>query len=135
MRARVDGEIVDLDPIPELDKKKKHTIEVVVDRFKVRDDLGNRIAESFETALRLGGDLAVLAWMSLLPQKTLTATATAKATASSKIKRSRFRIKNPLLWDSLCPTERGYSISARAGPYLLRDNGIMVMSAYSHTGF
>lgn len=43
--------------------KEKHTIEVVVDRFKVRDDLGNRIAESFETALRLGGDIAVLSWM------------------------------------------------------------------------
>ncbi len=52
-----------LDPIPELDKKKKHTIEVVVDRFKVRDDLGNRIAESFETTLRLGGDIAILSWM------------------------------------------------------------------------
>lgn len=63
VRARVDGEVMDIDPPPELDKKKKHTIEVVVDRFKVRDDLGNRIAESFETALRLGGDLAILSWM------------------------------------------------------------------------
>ncbi len=63
VRARVDGEIVDLDPLPELDKKKKHTIEVVVDRFKVREDLGNRLAESFEVALRLGGDLAILSWM------------------------------------------------------------------------
>jgi excinuclease ABC subunit A len=63
VRARVDGEIIDIDSPPELDKKKKHTIEVVVDRFKVRDDLGNRIAESFETALRLGGDLAILSWM------------------------------------------------------------------------
>jgi len=63
VRARVDGEIMEIDPPPELDKKKKHTIEVVVDRFKVRDDLGNRIAESFETALRLGGDIAILSWM------------------------------------------------------------------------
>ena len=63
VRARVDGEVMDIDPPPELDKKKKHTIEVVVDRFKVRDDLGNRIAESFETALRLGSDLAILSWM------------------------------------------------------------------------
>lgn len=63
VRARVDGEVMDIDPPPELDKKKKHTIEVVVDRFKVRDDLGNRIAESFETALRLGADLAILSWM------------------------------------------------------------------------
>ena len=63
VRARVDGEIMEIDPIPELDKKKKHSIEVVVDRFKVRDDLGNRIAESFETALRLGSDIAILSWM------------------------------------------------------------------------
>lgn len=63
VRARVDGEIIDIDSPPTLDKKKKHTIEVIVDRFKVRDDLGNRIAESFETALRLGGDLATLSWM------------------------------------------------------------------------
>ena len=63
VRARVDGEVMDIDPPPELDKKKKHTIEVVVDRFKVRDDLGNRIAESFETALRLGSDIATLSWM------------------------------------------------------------------------
>ncbi|MHA3103281.1 excinuclease ABC subunit UvrA [Acinetobacter sp. ANC 3791] len=63
VRARVDGEIIDIDSPPELDKKKKHTIEVVIDRFKVRDDLGNRLAESFETALRLGGDLAILTWM------------------------------------------------------------------------
>ena len=58
----MDGEIIDIDTPPELDKRK-HTIEVVVDRFKVREDLGNRIAESFETALRLGGDIAVLSWM------------------------------------------------------------------------
>ena len=63
VRARVDGEIIDIDTPPELDKKKKHTIEVVVDRFKVRDDLGNRIAESIETSLRLGGDLVTLSWM------------------------------------------------------------------------
>ena len=63
VRARVDGEIIDIDTPPVLDKKKKHSIEVVVDRFKVRDDLGNRIAESFETALRLGGDIAILSWM------------------------------------------------------------------------
>ncbi len=63
VRARVDGEIIEIETPPELDKKKKHTIEVVVDRFKVREDLGNRIAESFETALRLGGDISVLSWM------------------------------------------------------------------------
>lgn len=63
VRARVDGELLELEEAPVLDKKKKHTIEVVVDRFKVRDDLGNRLAESFETALRLGSDIAMLSWL------------------------------------------------------------------------
>ena len=60
VRARVDGEVVELDEPPTLEKNKKHTIEVVVDRFKLREDLGNRLAESFETALKLGDDLAML---------------------------------------------------------------------------
>ena len=58
VRARIDGIVTDLDDAPELDKKKKHTIEVVVDRFKVRQDLAQRLAESFETALELTDGLA-----------------------------------------------------------------------------
>lgn len=60
VRLRVDGEIYDVDDVPPLAKTFKHTIDVVVDRFKVRDDLGNRVAESLETALRLGNDIAIL---------------------------------------------------------------------------
>ena len=63
VRVRVDGDVYDTDELPTLDKKKKHTIEVVVDRFKVRDDLGNRVAESLETALRLGQGLVILHFM------------------------------------------------------------------------
>jgi excinuclease ABC subunit A len=63
VRARVDGTLIDLDDVHDLDKKKKHTIEVVIDRFKVREDLGNRLAESFETTLRLGDGLALLSYM------------------------------------------------------------------------
>ncbi|MBF1801009.1 excinuclease ABC subunit UvrA [Alloalcanivorax profundimaris] len=63
IRARVDGRIHDLDEAPTLDKNKKHTIEVVVDRFKVRGDLQNRLAESFETALNLADDTAIIASM------------------------------------------------------------------------
>jgi excinuclease ABC subunit A len=63
IRARIDGLVVDLDDTPELDKKKKHTIEVVVDRFKVRDDLQIRLAESFETALQLTDGLATISFM------------------------------------------------------------------------
>jgi len=63
IRARIDGEIFELDAIPALELHKKHNIEVVVDRFKVRPDLGNRLAESFETALNLSEGLVRIAWM------------------------------------------------------------------------
>ena len=60
VRARIDGEVVELDVIPELDKMKKHTIEVVIDRFKIREDLKQRLAESFETALTLADGIAII---------------------------------------------------------------------------
>lgn len=63
IRARIDGEVCDLSDPPELDLRKKHTIEVIVDRFKVRDDLQLRLAESFETALALSGGTAKIAFM------------------------------------------------------------------------
>ena len=63
IRARIDGEVCDLSDPPELDLHKKHTIEVVVDRFKVREDLALRLSESFETALELAGGNAVIADM------------------------------------------------------------------------
>lgn len=69
VRVRVDGDVYDTDELPTLDKKKKHTIEVVVDRFKVRDDLGNRVAESLETALRLGQGLVTLNFMDGNPKE------------------------------------------------------------------
>ncbi|MFU2079958.1 excinuclease ABC subunit UvrA [Avibacterium endocarditidis] len=63
IRARIDGEICDLSDPPKLELQKKHTIKVVVDRFKVRPDLATRLAESFETALELSGGTAVVANM------------------------------------------------------------------------
>lgn len=63
IRARIDGETCDLSDPPTLELHKKHTIEVVVDRFKVRPDLQQRLAESFETALELSGGIAVIAPM------------------------------------------------------------------------
>ena len=63
IRARIDGEVCDLSDPPTLELHKKHTIEVVVDRFKVRDDLKQRLAESFETALELTGGIAVVDYM------------------------------------------------------------------------
>jgi excinuclease ABC subunit A len=63
VRARIDGIVVELDDLPKLDKNKKHSIEAVVDRFKVRDDLQQRLAESFETALQLTDGIAIVAQM------------------------------------------------------------------------
>ncbi|MDJ0927179.1 MAG: excinuclease ABC subunit UvrA [Gammaproteobacteria bacterium] len=63
VRARIDGEIYELDDPPKLDLRRKHNIDVVVDRFKVRDDIGLRLAESFETALKLADGVAKIAWM------------------------------------------------------------------------
>ena len=53
IRARIDGIIAELDQAPNLDKRRKHTIEVVVDRIKIKDGIQLRLAESFETALHL----------------------------------------------------------------------------------
>ncbi|MGH8518387.1 MAG: excinuclease ABC subunit UvrA, partial [Panacagrimonas sp.] len=61
VRARVDGKVYELEEVPALNRKLKHDVDVVVDRFKVRADLKQRLAESFETALKLSGGLAVVA--------------------------------------------------------------------------
>ncbi|WP_158883645.1 excinuclease ABC subunit UvrA [Rhodanobacter sp. L36] len=60
VRARVDGAVYDLDAVPPLTLRQKHTIEVVIDRFRPRDDIKQRLAESFETALRLGDGLVIV---------------------------------------------------------------------------
>ena len=58
VRARIDGRVVELDAPPELDARRKHSIEAVVDRLRLRADVAQRLAESFETALRLSGGTA-----------------------------------------------------------------------------
>ncbi|MDP5208438.1 excinuclease ABC subunit UvrA [Microbulbifer sp. 2205BS26-8] len=63
VRARIDGVTCDLDDTPKLDKRRKHTIEVIVDRFKVRNDLQLRLSESFETALNLTQGIASISFM------------------------------------------------------------------------
>ncbi len=60
VRARIDGLVVDLDATPDLDKNKKHTIEAVIDRVRVKPDIQQRLAESFETALNLSDGVALV---------------------------------------------------------------------------
>jgi excinuclease ABC subunit A len=63
VRVRIDGRIHEIDAAPQLDAKKKHTIEAVIDRFRVKRDVGQRLAESFETALRLSDGVAKVAFL------------------------------------------------------------------------
>ena len=63
VRARIDGEVLELDNVPAMDLRRKHTIEAVVDRFRVRPDISLRLAESLETAVRLSDGLAIVASM------------------------------------------------------------------------
>jgi excinuclease ABC subunit A len=63
LRARIDGEVIELDDPPKLDKRKKHDVEVVVDRLSVKPDIQLRLAESFETALHLADGVALIAFM------------------------------------------------------------------------
>jgi excinuclease ABC subunit A len=63
IRARINGEVYELDQPPNLDLRRKHTIEAIVDRFRVKDELRLRLTESFETALRLADGVARIAWM------------------------------------------------------------------------
>ena len=76
VRARVDGVVYDLDEIPALELRRKHNIEVVIDRIKVREDLKQRLAESFETAIILTDGIALVSTMdedSELPDKLFSA--------------------------------------------------------------
>lgn len=70
VRARIDEQMVELDQPPKLDLRKKHTIEVVIDRIKVRDDVRIRLAESFETAIKLADGLAAVGFIDQ-PKKSL----------------------------------------------------------------
>lgn len=63
IRARIDGEVVEIDEAPELDLRRKHDIEVVIDRVKVREDVALRLAESFETAARMADGVVTVSYM------------------------------------------------------------------------
>jgi excinuclease ABC subunit A len=63
VRVRVNGEIYELDQVPDLELRKKHTIEAMVDRFRVRPDIKLRLSESIETAIRLSDGLVIIASM------------------------------------------------------------------------
>jgi len=71
IRARINGEVYELDQQPSLDLRKKHRIDAIVDRFKVKEDIRLRLTESFETALRLADGVARIAFMDDASQEEL----------------------------------------------------------------
>tara|TARA_R110001592_G_scaffold363300_1_gene683435 strand:- start:15417 stop:18302 length:2886 start_codon:yes stop_codon:yes gene_type:complete len=88
IRVRVDGLVVDLDDVPELEKNKKHNIEVVVDRFKVKPDLQLRLSESFEATLNLSEGLAIVTSMDGSPIHSSFTTASAITACDSSTNNS-----------------------------------------------
>jgi excinuclease ABC subunit A len=110
IRARIDGELYELDDIPTLDLHKKHNIDVVVDRFKVRPDLSSRLAESFETALNLSEGLARIAWMDASQQELVFSSRFACPHCGyslSELEPRLFSFNNPV---GACPTCDGLGV-------------------------
>ncbi len=121
VRARVDGVVYDIDDVPELELRKKHTIEVVVDRFKVRDDLKQRLAESFETATNLSDGLAMVVSMdadSGLPEKLFSARFSCAYCDYSlqELEPRMFSFNNP---NGACPACDGLGVSQYFDPELV----------------
>ncbi len=117
IRARIDGEVLDLDEAPTLDAKRKHTIEVVVDRFRVKPDLRLRLAESFETATRLSGGIARIAEMDDGEQPELVFSANFACPlcgySIQELEPRLFSFNNPA---GACPTCDGLGIEQKFDP-------------------
>ncbi|VAX10214.1 Excinuclease ABC subunit A [hydrothermal vent metagenome] len=120
IRARIDGEIFEIDHAPELELYKKHNIEAVVDRFKVRADLQLRLTESFETALRLSDGLARIAWMDDPDQEELIFSANFACPLCNysipELEPRLFSFNNPV---GACPTCDGLGVEQFFDPALV----------------
>ena len=115
IRARIDGEVFELDDPPTLDLRRKHSIEVVVDRFKIRDDLKLRLAESFETALRLADGLARVVSMDDNTEITFSAKFACPQCGYSltELEPRLFSFNNPV---GACPTCDGLGVQQSFDP-------------------
>lgn len=120
-RVKIDGELYDLDATPELDKKKKHTIEVVVDRLVVKPDLGNRLADSLETALELGDGLIYVEDAKTSERITFSAKFACPVSGFTidEIEPRLFSFNSPF---GACPECDGLGVSAKFDPKLVVPN-------------
>ena len=119
VRARINGSVYELDAPPTLELRKKHSIEAVVDRFKVRQDLSQRLAESFETALTLSGGLAIIVSMDETPREVLFSDKYACPHCGyslSELEPRIFSFNNP---KGACPTCDGLGIRQYFDPQLI----------------
>ncbi|MDC9736811.1 excinuclease ABC subunit UvrA [Proteus mirabilis] len=123
IRARIDGEVCDLSDPPTLELQKKHTIEVVIDRFKVRDDLAQRLAESFETVLELSGGTAVISDMDDSSAEDIVFSANFACPicgySMSELEPRLFSFNNPA---GACPTCDGLGVQQFFDPDLVIQN-------------
>ncbi|EPL4464869.1 excinuclease ABC subunit UvrA [Proteus mirabilis] len=123
IRARIDGEVCDLSDPPTLELQKKHTIEAVIDRFKVRDDLAQRLAESFETALELSGGTAVISDMDDSSAEDIVFSANFACPicgySMSELEPRLFSFNNPA---GACPTCDGLGVQQFFDPDLVIQN-------------
>ncbi len=119
IRARINGEVFELDDPPDLDLRKKHTIEAIVDRFKIREDLPLRLSESFETTLRLADGIALVCCMDDT-KKTLTFSEKYACTqcgySLTELEPRIFSFNNP---KGACPTCDGLGIKQFFDPDLV----------------
>lgn len=118
VRARIDGTVYELDEIPSLSARQKHTIEIVIDRFKVGPQMEQRLAESFETALRLAHGLTRVAPIeggSTLPELVFSSqyACTACGYSLSELEPRLFSFNNPA---GACPSCNGLGVTELVDP-------------------
>ena len=129
VRARIDNKLVELDQAPKLDLRKKHTIEVIIDRIKVRPDVQLRLAESFETALRLADGTAAVGFIDE-PKKPLRVFSSKFACPDcgyslAELTPRLFSFNNPA---GACPACDGLGVKQHFDPELVVVNGKLSLS-------
>jgi len=138
IRVRIDGIVYELDELPEIDGKKKHTIEVIIDRFKIREDIKLRLAESFETALRIADGVATAICMdddSKHPKQLVFSEKYACSQCGYSITELEPRIfsfNNP---KGACPTCDGLGVRQHFDPELVVHNDELSLAAGAVRGW